>query len=168
MKYLWNVNHVFNIYASAQLLRLLFLQAYAWSQSIKSELRASNVWKKKNAQWDCMQFSRHANGISEYHKALTSSKAAFFSHIISRARNHLGTLFNIKGMFLDVETLVNHSALTLNVCNHLLNKIWSVTACLLCPHNHSILSALLYKLHWDDLDILLFEKTLHQHCINKL
>lgn len=145
-----------------------FIQAYAKSQSIKSELRAINVWKQKNAQWDCLQFSSHANDISEYYKALTRAKAALFSHIISRGRNHPGTLFNIKGMFVDVETLVNHSALTLNVCNYLLNRIWSVAACLLCPQNHSFLSALLYKLHSDDLDILLIEKTSNQHCINKL
>lgn len=56
-------------------------------------------------------------------RSFTRAKAALFSHIISRERNHLGTFFNVKGMFLDVEALVNHSALTLNACNHLLNKI---------------------------------------------
>lgn len=51
------------------------------------------------------------------------SLAPRLPHIVRRERNHPGTLFNVKSMFLDVEALVNHSALTLNVCNHLLNKI---------------------------------------------
>lgn len=66
--------------------------------------------------------------LSEYWEVFMRAEASLFSHIISRERNHLGTLFNVKGMFQDVETLVNHSDLTLNVCNHLLNKIWNVTA----------------------------------------
>lgn len=105
-----------------------FFQAYAWSQSIEWIKSKQGLEAKEHSVRLKAIFKACKQHFSEYYKALTRANVALFSHIINRGRNHPGTFCSIKRIFPDVETLVNHSAVTLHVWNHLLNKIWNVTA----------------------------------------